>query len=591
MPNFDSVSDPAGAERMVKQAVENFGKIDGVINNAGILRDRIFHRMSHVDWKMVIDVHLNGAFNVSRAAANYFKEQKSGAFVHFTSTSGLVGNFGQANYSAAKMGIVGLSRSIALDMAAFNVRSNCISPFAWTRMIGTIPADTDAQKARLERSKKMTPAKIAPMAVFLLSDAAEGVTSQIFGVRMNEIMLFNANRPVRSVHNLRGLDPGGDRRDGGAVDEAPTSPTSSARPSTSPGIRSDLGPPAFRRLIRQPAGRRRSQDEEARRNGRAAEERTEDRCRRGPRRHRRVGDDREPEPRREGGQRVVDKVEGQFRDLGLKLERTPGRDGFGDILECKTPRNGARGEGKGILVLAHLDTVHPIGMIEKDLKVRREGDSIFGPGIYDMKAGGYIAYYALRHLIRQGKKTKLPVTFLFIPEEEVGSPTSRARIEEAAQGPQIRAGDGAGPRRRQGRDLAQGRRPLHAHGEGRGGHAGVRHQDGRSAILEMATPDRAHRGQDRLCPRHHLQCRPDQAAARGVNVVPAECTAEVDLRVPDHAARRGDDALVPRPRADRPGGRAHGRGRHEPAALPEGRRHPDRCSTRRRRSIARSARS
>ena len=143
VPNADSVTDPAGAERMVKTAVENFGRIDGVINNAGILRDRIFHRMSHVDWKMVIDVHLNGAFNVSRAAANYFKEQKSGAFVHFTSTSGLVGNFGQANYSAAKMGIIGLSRSIALDMAAFNVRSNCISPFAWTRMIGTIPADTD----------------------------------------------------------------------------------------------------------------------------------------------------------------------------------------------------------------------------------------------------------------------------------------------------------------------------------------------------------------------------------------------------------------------------------------------------------------
>ncbi|MDP1965237.1 MAG: SDR family NAD(P)-dependent oxidoreductase [Reyranella sp.] len=206
VPNGDSVTDPAGAERMVKAAVENFGKIDGVINNAGILRDRIFHRMSHMDWKMVIDVHLNGAFNVSRAAANYFKEQKSGAFVHFTSTSGLVGNFGQANYSAAKMGIIGLSRSIALDMAAFNVRSNCISPFAWTRMIGTIPADTPAQVARLERSKKMTPAKIAPMAVFLLSDAAHaaGVSSQIFGVRMNEIMLFNANRPVRSVHMSEG---------------------------------------------------------------------------------------------------------------------------------------------------------------------------------------------------------------------------------------------------------------------------------------------------------------------------------------------------------------------------------------------------
>src|SRR5262245_2316685 len=207
IPNYGSVADPAAAEAMIKQAVENFGRIDGVINNAGILRDRIFHRMSHLDWKQVIDVHLNGAFNTSRAAANYFKEQKSGAFVHFTSTSGLVGNFGQANYSAAKMGIIGLSRSIALDMKAFNVRSNCISPFAWTRMIGTIPADTPQQVARLERSKRMTPAKIAPMAVFLLSDAAEGVTSQIFGVRMNEIMLFSANRPVRSVHMSDGWTP------------------------------------------------------------------------------------------------------------------------------------------------------------------------------------------------------------------------------------------------------------------------------------------------------------------------------------------------------------------------------------------------
>ena len=127
---------------------------------------------------------------------------------------------------------------------------------------------------------------------------------------------------------------------------------------------------------------------------------------------------------------MVDKVEGQLRDLGLRLERIPGRGGFGDI-----SRPGRRwGEGKGILVLAHLDTVHPIGSIEKELKVRQEGDCVFGPGIYDMKAGGYIAYYALRHLIRQGRKTRLPVTFLFIPEEEVGSPTSRARIEEAARG-------------------------------------------------------------------------------------------------------------------------------------------------------------
>ncbi len=207
VPNYGSVSDPAAAEAMIKQAVENFGKIDGVINNAGILRDRIFHRMSHLDWKQVIDVHLHGAFNTSRAAANYFKEQKSGAFVHFTSTSGLVGNFGQANYAAAKMGIIGLSRSIALDMKAFNVRSNCISPFAWTRMIGTIPSDTPEQVARLDKIKRMTPAKIAPLAAYLLSDAADGVTSQIFGVRMNEIMLFSANRPVRSVHMSEGWTP------------------------------------------------------------------------------------------------------------------------------------------------------------------------------------------------------------------------------------------------------------------------------------------------------------------------------------------------------------------------------------------------
>jgi NAD(P)-dependent dehydrogenase (short-subunit alcohol dehydrogenase family) len=200
VPNYGSVADPAAAEAMVKQAVDTFGQIDGVINNAGILRGRIFHRMSHLDWKQVIDVHLNGTFNVSRAAANYFKDQKSGSFVHYTSTSGLVGNFGQANYAAAKMAIVGLSKSIALDMKAFNVRSNCISPFAWTRMIGTIPADTPQQVARLEKMKKMTPDKIAPMAVFLLSDAAKEVSGQIFGVRLNEIMLFNHMRPVRSVH-------------------------------------------------------------------------------------------------------------------------------------------------------------------------------------------------------------------------------------------------------------------------------------------------------------------------------------------------------------------------------------------------------
>jgi len=205
--NTDSVTDAAAAERMVRQAAETFGRIDGVVNNAGILRDRIFHRMSTLDWEQVIGVHLMGSFYVAKAAAQYFREQQSGAFVHFTSTSGLVGNVGQANYSAAKMGIVGLSKSIALDMQRFNVRSNCVSPFAWSRMIGTIPTETEDQKARVERLKTMTTAKIAPIVVYLLSEQASAVSGQIFGVRMNEIFLMSQPRPVRSVQRSDGWTP------------------------------------------------------------------------------------------------------------------------------------------------------------------------------------------------------------------------------------------------------------------------------------------------------------------------------------------------------------------------------------------------
>jgi len=199
--NGDSVADPQGAERIIKTAVDNFGRVDCIVNNAGILRDRIFHRMSAVDWDAVIKVHLYGAFYMSKAAAPYFKEQESGSFVHFTSTSGLVGNFGQANYAAAKLGIVGLSKSIALDMARFKVRSNCISPFAWSRLIGTIPVDTPEQKARIERIQNtMTASKIAPICVFLASDLAKDVSGQIFAVRKDEIFLMSQSRPIRVAH-------------------------------------------------------------------------------------------------------------------------------------------------------------------------------------------------------------------------------------------------------------------------------------------------------------------------------------------------------------------------------------------------------
>jgi NAD(P)-dependent dehydrogenase (short-subunit alcohol dehydrogenase family) len=202
-----SITEPANADKIVQAALDTFGRVDILVNNAGILRDRIFHRMSWSDWADVIAVHLHGSFNMSRAVATHFRGQQSGAFVHMTSTSGLIGNFGQANYMAAKLGIVGLSRGIALDLARFNVRSNCIAPFAWSRMIGSIPAETEAEKARVAKLQQMTPEKIAPLAVYLASDRAEGISGQILSVRNNEIFLFNQTRPIRSIHRSDGWTP------------------------------------------------------------------------------------------------------------------------------------------------------------------------------------------------------------------------------------------------------------------------------------------------------------------------------------------------------------------------------------------------
>jgi NAD(P)-dependent dehydrogenase (short-subunit alcohol dehydrogenase family) len=202
--NYDSVASMAGGQAIVKTALDAFGRVDIVVNNAGILRDRMIFNMTEEEWDAVIDTHLKGTFAVTRAAAPLMREQKSGRFINMTSTSGLIGNAGQANYAAAKLGIFGLTKATALDMARYNVTANCISPFAWTRMIGTIPTSTEAQKARVEKIKKLSPAHIAPVAAFLASDAAKDITGQVFGVRGKEIMLFSHERPIMRVHHAEG---------------------------------------------------------------------------------------------------------------------------------------------------------------------------------------------------------------------------------------------------------------------------------------------------------------------------------------------------------------------------------------------------
>ena len=205
--NTDSVATYKGAENIIETALDNFGQIDVVVNNAGILRDVIFHKMTEEDWDSVVNVMLKGTFNVSRVAATHFRNQSSGSFIHMTSTSGLLGNFGQSNYGACKLGIVGFSKCIALDMARYNVRSNCIAPSAWSRMTGSVPTNTPEQKKRAEQRKQVTPEKNAPMAVFLASDMSRDITGQVFATRHNEIHLFSQPRPLRTMQTAEGWTP------------------------------------------------------------------------------------------------------------------------------------------------------------------------------------------------------------------------------------------------------------------------------------------------------------------------------------------------------------------------------------------------
>jgi len=201
MASQHDIADRAAVEEMVKAAVDQWGTVNGLVNNAGILRDKIFHKMSEEEWDQSLLVNLKGSFNTARAVAQIFKEQESGSMVHLTSTSGLIGNFGQANYSAGKMGLVGLSKSIALDMSRFNVRSNCVAPFANTPMVmAGVPKETEEDRERWRVIERMKPENIAPLVCALLADESADITGQIFGARANEVYLFSQPRPIRTMH-------------------------------------------------------------------------------------------------------------------------------------------------------------------------------------------------------------------------------------------------------------------------------------------------------------------------------------------------------------------------------------------------------
>jgi glutamate carboxypeptidase len=226
--------------------------------------------------------------------------------------------------------------------------------------------------------------------------------------------------------------------------------------------------------------------------------------------------------------RMIDIVQSDVMDLPVAIERIPGRDGLGDMLAL---RHRGAGEGPGILILSHLDTVHPMGTIDGPLPFRRDGDRLYGPGLYDMKGGAYLALEAFRQVVRAGS-ARLPITFLFTPDEEIGSPTSRSVIESEARHARYAlvtepACDGGKViTRRKG----VGRFEVRATGVP--SHAGTRHQDGRSAIKEMA--------------RQVLAIEALTDYDRGVtttvgtisggtapNVVPQHCHIMIGLRVPD----------------------------------------------------------
>ncbi|MDP9236939.1 MAG: SDR family oxidoreductase [Chloroflexota bacterium] len=210
--NYDNVAEFEAGNRMVQQALDSFGRLDILINNAGILRDKMLFNMTEEEWDIVIAVHLKGHFNLSKHAAVIFRQQRSGVFVHTGSESGL-GNRGQGNYAAAKEGIVGLSRSLAREMGGYGVRSNTIRPRAGTRLVISDEMKAAASRggaagmgmAGLEAFEKANPPEgVAPFVVWLCTDAAENVNGRDFLVSGAMIGLYSLPEIVAKTDNTSG---------------------------------------------------------------------------------------------------------------------------------------------------------------------------------------------------------------------------------------------------------------------------------------------------------------------------------------------------------------------------------------------------
>ena len=203
--NYDSVADIAAGESMIKQCVDAFGRIDILINVAGILRDRMVFNMTEEEWDAVIAVHLKGHYNTIRPASVLMRQQRYGRIVNFSSISGLRGNSGQANYGAAKAGIAGLTRVVARDLGRHGVTCNAIAPVAQTRMIAAIPETGHRFRAQrgiaaaLEPVVEPTPEHVAPMTVYLCTDEAWNINGKIFHVAGGQVSLAAEETPLRQI--------------------------------------------------------------------------------------------------------------------------------------------------------------------------------------------------------------------------------------------------------------------------------------------------------------------------------------------------------------------------------------------------------